>query len=175
MKKQTWIVVTFALVAAGQWVGAQGSGGTGSGGAGGGGAGSGGAGSGGTNTVRRVRPNNGYARGVANYGVNTITIGGRNTRTITPRIMVQNFSLRGQRIMLRGGLIIPLSGGGTGGGGTGGGGGTTPPGGGGIGPAVMPPGVLGMPAPSPRPAPTPGGGGALPPGAVGIQAPQPRR
>ena len=128
MKKQTWIVVTFALVAAGQWVGAQGSGGAGSGGTGGGGAGSGGAGSGGTNTVRRVRPNNGYARGVANYGVNTITIGGRNTRTITPRIMVQDFSKRGARILLRskrwGGEEYPykvLSGRNTGGGNTGGG------------------------------------------------------
>ena len=133
MKQQAWIMMAFALVAAQQWADAQpgggkpGGGNAGGGNAGGGNAG-GGNGSGGTNTVRRVQPNNGYTKGMANYGVNTITIGGRNTRTITARIMVQDFSKRGARILLRskrwGGEEYPykvLSGRNTGGGNTGGG------------------------------------------------------
>ena len=54
-------------------------------------------------------PNNGYAKGVANYGVNQITVGGR---TITPRFMVHDFSLRGARVLLRGYRIVALGGGG---------------------------------------------------------------
>ena len=93
------IVAASGLIAAGQWVGAQApvtppaGGGTTK--PGGGNAG------GGTNSVRRVKPNNGYTKGVANYGVNTLTIGGQSQRTITPKIMVQDFTKRGMRILLR--------------------------------------------------------------------------
>ena len=78
-----------------------------------------GGGGGGTNSVGVATrlPNNGYAKGVANYGANQITVG---NRSITPRFMVHDFSLRGARVLLRGYRIVALSGGG---GGTGGGGG----------------------------------------------------
>ncbi len=150
MKKHNWIVVVFSLVAAQQWVGAQAfpGGGAQPGGAQPGGGNTGGGntggprpGGGGTNSVRRIPLNNGYAKGVANYGVNQIQFGGRNPRTITPRITIQDFSKRGARILLRGYRIVVLSGGNTGGGNTGGG--TT---------------AVGMSAPAPgrnRPAPVP--------------------
>ena len=54
--------------------------------------------------------NNGYAKGVPSYGVNQIQLGGRNPRQISPRLMVQNFSLKGKRIMLRSGQLTVLSG-----------------------------------------------------------------
>lgn len=110
------------------------------------GKGGGGAG-GGTNSVGGAmrQPNNGYAKGVANYGANQITYGGG---TITPRFMVHDFSLRGARVLLRGYRIVALSGGGgTGGGGvgTGGGGGNATKGGG-----AAPGGAKNRPAPVPQ-------------------------
>ena len=99
------IVLASGLIAAGQWVGAQapvtppaGGGNTGGGTTKpGGGSGTGG----GNNSARKVTPNNGYKKGVANYGVNTITIGGQSQRTIQPKIMVQDFTKKGMRILLR--------------------------------------------------------------------------
>ncbi len=135
MNGQTWIVVAFALITAGPWVVAQAGGGNSGGGNSGGGNSGGGNSGGGTNSVRRVQPNNGYTKGVANYALNTITIGGR---TITPRIMIQDFSKRGARILLRskrwGGVAYPylaIGGGNSGGGGNAGGGTSAPPTGGG--------------------------------------------
>ena len=142
----TWrcfmIVVASGLIAAGQWVGAQAGGGTTKPGGGttkpgggttkpGGGSGTGG----GNKSVRKVKPNNGYTKGVANYTVNTITISGR---TIQPKIMVQDFTKRGMRILLRsrrwGGQTYPyLAIKGKGGGSKGGGGTNAPPKGGGNG------------------------------------------
>ena len=88
MKKRAWFVMTFALITAQQWVD--------------GGAGPGGNSTGGNSTVGGgLLLNNGYSKGVANYGVNTINTGGRNPRTITLLIMVQDFNLKGARILLR--------------------------------------------------------------------------
>ena len=88
MKKRAWFVMAFAFITAQQWVDAQPQ--------------LGGNSTGGNSTVGGgLLLNNGYSKGVANYGVNQISIGGRNTRTITLRIMVHDFNLKGARILLR--------------------------------------------------------------------------
>ena len=89
MKKRAWFVVAFTFITAQQWVD--------------GGAGIPGGNSTGGNSAVGGGPllNNGYSKGVVNYGVNQISIGGRNPRTITLLIMVQDFNLKGARLLLR--------------------------------------------------------------------------
>ena len=66
-----------------------------------------------TGKVSRVlNVNNGYAKGVANYGVNQIQIGGRNPRTITPHRPVIDYSLLGFRVALRNKQKLPGTAGG---------------------------------------------------------------